>query len=113
MNFTINLTNDTNVMIAKYISLCKELSLTARVSIALKVFDSYCNKNALTHRLIDEFKEYMWRFMIVFKTEEFSLWESSKPPLVYYGLGDELEDGDLLALKYSKFSDNQGWGNSK
>jgi len=72
-----------------YIEQCKELSLTARESIALKIFDSYCQANDLNHPIIDEFCDYLWKWPLIDGPEQFEPWESSRPFVVNYGLGDE------------------------
>ncbi len=70
-----------------YIEHCKELSLTARVSVALKVFESYCQEQSLHHPMITEFLDYLWKWPLIDDPDRFEPWESSKPFLVNFGFG--------------------------
>jgi len=72
-----------------YIEQCKELSLTARVSIALKIFESFCQENSLNHSMIMEFNDYLWKWPLIDGPDQFEPWESSRPFLVNFGIGDE------------------------
>ena len=80
-----------------YIEQLEELSLTARVAIALKLFDLYCSKNHIIHPKINEFIDYLWQWPLIDGPNKFGPWESSRPHLVNFGLGDEL-DSELLIL---------------
>ena len=79
----------TKETMATYIEQCNELSLTARVAIALKVFDGFCAENSLSSPIIDEFTDYLWKWPLIDGPDQFTPWESSKPFLVNYGIGDE------------------------
>ncbi|MGO2478530.1 MAG: hypothetical protein ACTH7Q_09230 [Pseudoalteromonas sp.] len=72
-----------------YIEQCKALSLTARVSIALKIFECFCNENSLKHPMIAEFQNYLWQWPLIDGADQFESWESDRPFLVNYGIGDD------------------------
>ncbi len=86
--------NDTD----QYLEQCKSLSLTARLAVALHVFDAFCRKNSLISSEIAEFISYMWQWPRIHAAGDFSLWESERPCLVNYGLGDPLGEGVENAL---------------
>ncbi|MCL9782109.1 hypothetical protein M9194_11790 [Vibrio sp. S4M6] len=77
---------------SQYIEQCRELSLTAREGIALRVFESYCQKHHLYHRHVAEFLEFLWKWPLVGRVIEFEDWESEKTHLVNFGIGEELDE---------------------
>ena len=93
-----------------YTSACKELSLTAREAIALLVFEDYCNSHNIESILIDEFLSYLWQWPLINGPDEFEPWESKRPELVNYGLGDPasiqlIELLDASGIDESEFRD--------
>ncbi|BCO17636.1 hypothetical protein KUC3_04930 [Alteromonas sp. KC3] len=82
-----------------YLDICKSLSLTARLGIALRLFEKYCNVTGINEDSIDEFLDYLWIWPLVSSGEfEFSAWENKRPQLVNFGLGDPLSNSFLLSL---------------
>lgn len=71
-----------------YLDECRDLSVTAKVIVALKVFERYCEANKLEHSLIKDFIAYIWEWPLVNGPDEFEPWENSRTELVGYGLGD-------------------------
>ncbi|MFO6423543.1 hypothetical protein [Motilimonas sp. KMU-193] len=71
-----------------YIEQCQSLSLTARVCIALKIFERFCQQQSLHHSTITEFCDYLWQWPLIDDPEQFEPWESSRPYLVNFALGD-------------------------
>jgi hypothetical protein len=70
----------------------RELSLTARLAVALVLFSEYCRLRSLQHAEIDAFVDYLWRFMTTHRRGElFNVWVEEEPALVSVGLGDEFE----------------------
>jgi hypothetical protein len=67
------------VRMDSYMRECRELSLKARLGIALAIFDKFCSKNDLNHPLIKAFSDHFWNFLIVGDTSEFSIWDGSPP----------------------------------
>jgi hypothetical protein len=63
----------------------RELSLRARVAVALLCFDRYCQARGLTHPKIDLFLDRMWELPCLQSLPE---WESRPCELVHVGLGD-------------------------
>src|SRR5262245_7520637 len=73
----------------------REVSLRARVAVALLCFDRYCQAKGLRHALIHEFVERMWELPCI---ESLPDWESLPCALVHAGLGDSFppEFADLF-----------------
>ena len=69
-----------------------ELSLTARLAVALHCFSQYCEKHNLRHPLIDSFLDDLWEFPVV-GSERWDDWENNHPELVGTGLGDPWPTG--------------------
>jgi hypothetical protein len=66
-----------------------QLSLTARLGVALWCFERFCVSNGLAHPEISVFLEHLWRFPIL-PEEDFAAWEGASPALVEAGLGQPL-----------------------
>lgn len=112
-----NLTNHSTVLAAKrplitgefslmhekqidlYLLQCRYLSLTARMAIALLVFELFCAERQLDGSLITEFSEYMWEWPLIREPSEFDPWERARPELVNYGLGDLASSGLVSMLE--------------
>lgn len=72
----------------KYIEQCKELSLTARMAVALKIFQRYCKIRNIDSHLVNDFVNYLWKWPLIDGPDQFEPWEKSRTGLVNYGLGD-------------------------
>jgi hypothetical protein len=70
-----------------------ELSLRARLAVALVCFDLYCQAKRLRHPMLNDFLERMWELPCINSLRD---WESRPCVLVHAGLGDsfpqEFED---------------------
>ncbi len=78
------------------------LSLHARLAIALRLFAGYCERRGLAHPEIVGYLEYLWRFIGLPGTPEaFGQWEAGWPPLIETGLGWDYPPGfeSLLASR--------------
>ena len=84
-----------------YLQQCKELSLTARLAIALLIFEKYCKNHKLKDSLIDDLSDYLWKWPLIDGVEQFNSWEQSRPQLVNFGLGDEASDKLKSILEFS------------
>jgi hypothetical protein len=79
-------------MYSDHLEQIKNLSLTARLAVALVLFSEYCKLRCLQHPEIKAFVDYLWRFMTTHrKGEPFDAWVEEEPALVSVGLGDEFE----------------------
>lgn len=65
----------------------RELSLTARLAIALHCLERYCEKFELHHVEIDAFLDDLWEFPLV-DERRWNEWEQGHPQLVGAALGD-------------------------
>ncbi len=83
----------------EYIEQCKELSLTARLAVALIVFQRYCSANGLQSPAITAFCDYLWKWPLVYAAgaDQFTPWERARTELVEVGLGNPL-GAELQAL---------------
>jgi hypothetical protein len=67
-----------------------QLSLRARLAIALRLFAGYCIGRRLEHLEIDAYLNHLWRFVgMDGSPEAFGAWTGDEPPLIGVGLGDE------------------------
>ncbi len=80
-----------------YLQQCKKLSLTARMAIALVVFERYCKNHNIEGKLISEFLDHLWKWPLIDGPDQFEPWEKTRPELVNYGLGDEA-NSELLSI---------------
>jgi len=73
----------------------REVSIAARVAVALLCFERYCQAKRLRHPLIDTFLDRMWELPCI---ESLAEWEARPCELVHAGLGDSFspEVVDLL-----------------
>jgi len=76
----------------KYIEQCEELSLTARMAVALKVFQIYCKNRGIENQLVTDFFAYLWKWPLIDGSDQFEPWEQSRTYLVNFGLGDPAND---------------------
>lgn len=83
----------------KYLDQCKDLSLTARMAIALLTFEIFCKENDLQIDQIKEFSDYLWQWPLIDGPDQFEPWQKSRPELVNYGLGDEASNELLNELE--------------
>jgi len=72
-------------MIAHAIKDYQELSLAARMAIALLCFERYCQAKGLRHPSIATFLDHMWELPC---SRSFPDWESRNCELVHVGLGE-------------------------
>lgn len=82
----------------KYLEQCRNLSLTARMAIALLVFERFCKENKIEFEQIKDLSDYLWQWPLIDGPDQFKSWESSRPELVNYALGDEASTYILSAL---------------
>ena len=69
----------------------RPLSLSARIAIALHLFQGYCNRRGLDHLEIERFVEHLWEFIALpAGGGGFEDWKKREPPLTYVGLGDDI-----------------------
>src|SRR4051812_36776854 len=67
-----------------------DLSLRARLAIALRLLAGYCEQRRLVHPEIAAYLDHVWRFIgTSLAGDEFGQWEADAPPLVDAGLGGE------------------------
>jgi hypothetical protein len=66
-----------------------QLSLVARIAVALHLFSDYCKRRGLSNLEIDRFIDHLWRFLTVPVSEDFRTWAASEPPLTNTALGFE------------------------
>jgi hypothetical protein len=95
----------------KYIDDVKDLSLTARVCVAVLIFEKYCIDKQLIDSQIDEFINYIWEWPLINDPDQFVTWEQRKVELVNYGLGedcspefkDKLKEADIDEIVFRSF----------
>ena len=80
----------------------QQLSLTARLAIALICFERYCHRHQLRAPEIPVFLDYLWDFPLVLGSHSFRAWEQQQPDFVTIGLG-----GDIPS-SYSIWLDDAG-----
>ena len=85
----------------EYFDRCKELSLTARVTIELLAFERFCRDQALRVAEIEETIEYLWCWFDETRRGDFSEWEQSRPPLVDSAIEHGLTPSVLEAAQSS------------
>ena len=90
----------------------KQLSLTARLAIALLVFEKYCAENKIDNKIITEFLHYLWQWPLIDGPDQFEPWEKSRTELVNFGLGDSAGKELLIIIKESNIEENNFRGNS-
>jgi hypothetical protein len=56
-----------------------QLSLTARLAVALHCVERYCLAHGLTEAAITEFLNYLWQFPTISTPDAFAVWESNTP----------------------------------
>jgi hypothetical protein len=67
----------------------EQLSLVARLGVALCCFEGYCREAALRSGSIRGFVEYMWEWPLRMSPGLFEEWEAKRTSLVEMGLGDD------------------------
>jgi len=97
----------------EYLKQCRKLSLTARMAIALLVFERFCSDNLIECRQTKDLSEHLWQWPLIDGPDQFEPWEQSRPELVDYGLGDGATKVILSVLEQgqveeSKFRDIVG-----
>ncbi len=71
-----------------------ELSLVARLGVALCCFERYCRAVGLETKSIQDFSSYMWEWPLMITPGWFEEWEAKRTSLVDFGLGEGLP-GDV------------------
>ncbi len=82
-----------------YLDECRQLSVTAKVIISLKIFENYCIVKDLRLPSIDDFIAHIWEWPLVEGPDEFEPWENNRTELVGYGLGDSASKELEASLK--------------
>jgi hypothetical protein len=77
----------------------RQLSLTARLAVALICFERYCRAHQLTAPEITMFLDYLWDFPIIDGPLSFQAWQRQQPDLVTVGLGGDIPDAYLVWLQ--------------
>jgi len=72
-----------------YLETAKQLSITARFGIALRLFERYVRIRGLEDESVWIFLDHMWAFPL---TEDWNEWEKQRGDLADFGLGDELPE---------------------
>lgn len=90
-----------------YISQCRMLSLTARMAIALLVFERFCKERQLEGRLLVEFSDHLWKWPLIDGPDQFDPWEKSRPELVNFGLGDEASNELASVLESASLEESE------
>lgn len=67
-----------------------DLSLNARLAIALICVERYCAASTLYHPTIVSFLDHLWMWPLIESVSAFRTWENQQPDLVTVGLGGEL-----------------------
>jgi hypothetical protein len=75
-----------------------QLSLTARLAIALHCFERYCQAHRLTSPAISEFLDYLWQLPTIRGSKAFVDWEQHSPTLVDVGLGAYFSEDFIVQL---------------
>jgi hypothetical protein len=70
-----------------------QLSLAARLAVALHCFERYCQAHRLTSPALTEFLDYLWELSTIHGLEAFRGWERKQPLLVDIGLGGYFPEG--------------------
>ena len=83
-------------MKAEYLSECRKLSLTARSAVGLLVVEEYFRSKNIRTKDTEEYLNYMWEWPVVV---DFDSWESNRPFLVNYALGDVPSTELMLQLE--------------
>ena len=91
----------------EYLEQCRKLSLTARMAIALLIFERFCEDNNILSPLVSELSSYLWKWPIINGPDEFYPWESSRPELANYALGDEASSDLLASLELANIDENR------
>jgi uncharacterized protein (DUF433 family) len=79
----------------------RNLSLTARLAMALECFTRYCRRRGLEHADLSAFVDYLWEFPVVIsngRPDVFVEWEQGGPVLLDVGPRDPLPPGIEAAV---------------
>ena len=80
------------MQIADYLALIKPLSIHARFSIGLRMFERYIRVRGLEDASLWTYLSQMWEFPLLNTSEQRLAWEKDRCELADYGLGDELPE---------------------
>lgn len=73
-------------------SALRDMSLTARLAVALHCFEAFCNKMEMVNPEIDALLDHLWEFPLVDR-DHWDEWDGSHPALVEVGLGEPWPSG--------------------
>jgi uncharacterized protein (DUF433 family) len=79
----------------------RDLSLSARLAVALECFTRYCRRCGLAHAELSAFVDYLWEFPVVISNctpETFVQWEQGGPSLLDVRPSDPLPPGIEAAV---------------
>lgn len=103
----LNLALCTKRVMDNYLESCRKLSLTARMAIALLVFERFCAESKIHHSLFSELSDYLWKWPLIDGPDQFEPWESARPELVNYALGDEASRELVAALDKAQIEESR------
>lgn len=75
-----------------YLKQIEPLSIHARFSIGLRIFERYVRMRGLEDESIWEYLADMWKFPLLPTLEQKQIWGEARAELADYGLGDELPE---------------------
>ena len=78
--------------IETYLKQIEPLSIHARFSIGLRIFERYVRMRGLEDESLWEYLADMWEFPLMAKLEQKQAWGEARGDLADYGLGDELPE---------------------
>jgi hypothetical protein len=79
-----------------------QLSLTARLAVALACMERYCHAQRFAAPELTEFFDYLWEFPTIHGPDIFALWERKHPVLVDVGLGAAFPDDFAVRLQAAR-----------
>ncbi|WP_422927253.1 hypothetical protein [Singulisphaera sp. PoT] len=82
------------------------LSLRARLAVALRIFATYCDERSLSHPDIDRYLDYLWEFIGQYggSGSPSCRWIKEEPSLIQAGLGYSYQDEFEAALREAEVS---------
>lgn len=89
-------------IIDAYVDECHCLSITARLAIALLSFERFCHEKSLMHSDIQELIAYLWKWPLIDNEKQFAEWDTKRPVLMQYALGESAKDEFVSYIKASE-----------
>ncbi|MCQ3827863.1 hypothetical protein HXX02_00235 [Microbulbifer elongatus] len=68
----------------------RDLSLTARLILALINFEKFCLENDLQSKSVSDLIAFLWKWPLIDGPDEFEPWIESAPALLHVALGNDL-----------------------